>query len=269
MSVQTYVHRPERTATPDLWSPRSWLPAWSQVRTALALQIEQVIAPWDEDDGTDRAKLANFHTTSMRQGVGLVVAAALLGGLLPMILQWVQAAQIGTATPLAALAHYAEAQSNLVGLTPFAQAWTNTARTMAGLEPVAPVWVAAGLSALGNWLNWPLNWLTIWLVYGLGVLATLKFQGATTTLPHFYGATSYVFVPLVLLGLGVVPYLGPLFSLVGLIWAVLIYGEAVRTLANLPTQRVVVSLLTPLAVIALLALIGAGLLTLIFLPLWL
>lgn len=268
MNAHTFVHRPERTDAPDLWSPQGWLPAWSQVRAALTLQVDQVIAPWDTDRVDNSVNVATFHTTSMRQGVGLVVVSALIGGLLPLVVQWVQAAQIGTVTPLASLAQYAEAQSNTVELTPFTQAWTNTARTMAGFEPVAPVWLAAGLSALGNWLNWPLNWLTIWLVYGLGVLATLKGQGATTTLPHFYGATSYAFVPLALLGLGIVPYLGPLFSLAGLIWAVLIYGEVVRTLANLPTQRVVVSLLTPVAVIALLALIGAGILALIFLPLW-
>jgi len=265
MSAQTFVHRPERTDAPDLWWLRSWLPAWGQVRIALTLQVEQVITLWDEADG----EATTWHTTSMRQGVGLVIVTALLGGLLPLFVQWLQAAQIGTATPLAALAHYAEAQSNMVAVTPFTQAWTNTARTIAGLEPIAPVWLAAGLSALGNWLNWPLTWLTIWLVYGLGVLVTLKLQGATTTLPHFYGATSYAFVPLVLTGLGVIPYLGPFFNLAGIIWAVLIYGETVRTLATLPTQRVVLTLLTPLAVGSLLALIGAGALALIFLPLWL
>ena len=265
MNAQTFVHRPERTAAPDLWWLRSWLPAWGQVRTALTLQVEQVIAPWDEEAG----EATNRHTTSMRQGLGLVVMAALIGGLLPLIVQWGQAAQIGTSAPLAALARYAEAQSNGVDVTPFVQVWTNTARTMAGVDPIAPVWLAAGLSALGNWLNWPLTWLTIWLVYGLSVLATLKFQGATTTLPRFYGATSYAFAPLALLGLGVIPYLGPLVSLAAIIWAVLIYGETVRALANLPTQRVVVCLLTPLAVFVLLALISAGLLTLIFLPLWL
>lgn len=265
MSVHTFIQRPEHTAAPDLWSPRSWLPAWGQVRTALTLQVEQVIAPWDEADG----EAPNWRTTSMRQGVGLVVGAALIGGLLPLLVHWVQAVQIGTATPLVALARYAEMQSNGVEVTPFTQAWTNTARTLAGLEPIAPSWLAAGLSALGNWLNWPLTWLTVWLVYGLGVLATLKFQGATTTLPHFYGATSYAFVPLVLLGLSVIPYLGSLCSLAGIIWAVLIYGETVRALTNLPTQRVVLTLLAPLAVGALLALIGAGLLALIFLPLFL
>jgi Yip1 domain len=264
MSAQTFVQRPERTDAPDLWWLRSWLPAWGQVRTALTLQVEQVIAPWDEEAG----EATNRHTTSMRQGLGLVVAAALIGGLLPLLVHWGQAMQIGTATPLAALARYAEAQSNVVEITPFTQAWTNTARTIAGLEPMAPTWLAAGVSALGNWLNWPLTWLTIWLVYGLGVLATVKFQGATTTLPHFYGATSYAFAPLALQGLGVIPYLGPLFNLAGIIWAVLIYGETVRALTSLPTQRVVVSLLTPLAVFALLALISASLLALIFLPLW-
>lgn len=265
MNAHTFVRQPERTATPDLWWLRSWLPAWEQVRTALTLQVEQVIAPWDEDDG----EAAKWHTTSMRQGVGLVVVAALLGGLLPLLVQWVQAAQIGAVTPLAALARYAEAQSNVVEVPPFTQAWTNTARMIAGLEPIAPVWLAAGLSALGNWLNWPLTWLTVWLVYGLVVLATLKLQGATTTLPHFYGATSYAFVPLVLTGFGVIPYLGPFFSLASIIWAVLLYGETVRALANLPTQRVVFTLLAPLAVGTLLALIGAGALALILLPLWL
>ncbi|MCE7987853.1 MAG: hypothetical protein DYG89_42350 [Caldilinea sp. CFX5] len=269
MNAQTFVHRPERTAAPDLWSPQGWLPAWSQVRTALTLQVEQVIAPWATDGVEESDNVATLHTTSMRQGVGLVIVAALIGGLLPLIVQWVQAAQIGTAAPLAALARYAEAQSNGFALTPFAQVWTNTARTMAGLDPIAPVWLAAGLSALGNWLNWPLTWLTIWLVYGLGVLATLKLQGATTTLPHFYGATSYAFVPLVLLGLGVIPYLGPLFSLAGIIWAVLIYGETVRALVNLPTQRVVLTLLAPLVVSILITLILAGVLALIFLPLFL
>lgn len=269
MNAQTFVHRPERATAPDLWSPRSWLPAWAQVRTALALQVEQVIAPWDEADVEAGVKVANLQTTSMRQGMGLVVAAALLGGLLPLLVQWVQAAQIGTATPLAMLARYAEVQSNVVGATPFVQIWTNTTRTIAGLDPIAPAWLAAGLSALGNWLNWPLTWLTIWLVYGLGVLAILKLQGATTTLPHFYGATSYAFVPLVLLGLGVIPYLGLLFSLAGVIWAIVIYGEVVRVLANLPTQRVVLTLLAPLAVTALCILIIGSTLALIFLPLWL
>lgn len=262
MNTQTFVYRPEQTAAPDLWSPRSWLPAWVQVRAALALQIERVIAPWNDE-------VTSLATTSMRQGLGLVVVAALVGGALPFLVNWVQATQIGTALPLANLAHYAEQQSNRAALSPFVQAWTNTARTIAGLEPTAPAWLAAGLSALGVWLNWPLTWLTIWLVYGLGVLVILKLQGATTTLPHFYAATSYAFVPLALLGLGVVPYLGPFFSLAGILWAILIYSEAVRALAALPTQRVVITLLAPLAVMALIGLILGGTLALLFLPLWL
>lgn len=265
MNTHTFVYRPEQTPAPDLWSPRSWLPAWVQVRTALALQVERVIAPWN----TDGDDVTSLTTTSMRQGLGLIVVTALVGGALPFFINWVQATRIGTALPLANLARYAEQQSNFAELSTFTQAWTNSARTIAGLDPNTPPWLAAGLSALGNWANWPLTWLTIWLVYGLGVLAMLKFQGATTTLPHFYAATSYAFVPLVLLGGGVIPYLGALFSLTGIIWAVLIYGETVRALTNLPTQRVVITLLAPLMVTALIALILGGTLALLFLPLWL
>lgn len=263
MSTQTFVQLPAKTAAPDLWSPRSWLPAWPQVRAALALQVEKVSEPWGDEGETG----PTLRTTSMRQGLGLVVAAALIAGVAPFVVNWVQAAQMGTAVPLALWAHYAEQQSNAAALPPFVQAWTETARTMAGLPPISPPWLAAGLSALGAWVNWPLRWLTIWLVYGLGVLATLKTQGATTTLPHFYAATSYAFVPLVLLGLQPIPYIGVLFVLAGVIWAVLIYSEAIRALTTLSTQRVVVSLLAPLAVAVLGGLIVVGTLALVFLPL--
>lgn len=264
MSIQPFVHLPTKSATADLWSPRSWRPAWLQIRAALALHVEKVIDPWPADE----AAVSSLTTTSMRQGLGLIVMAALLGGFIPFVVNWVQAAQLGTALPLALWARYAEQQSNVTALAPFAQAWTETARTVAGLAPNTAPWLAAGVSALGAWMNWPLQWLTVWLVYGLGVLTTLKAQGATTTLPHFYAATSYAFVPLVLLGLQPIPYVGILFGLAGLVWALLIYSEAVRTLAQLSTQRVVISLLAPLAVAALVSLIVVGTIALVFLPLF-
>lgn len=262
MSTQSFVRLPAKSAASDLWSPRSWLPAWPQLRAALALHVERVIEPWPVDE----AAVHSLTITSMRQGLGLIVVMALLGGFVPFVVNWVQAAQLGTALPFVLWARYAEQQSNVTALSPFTQAWTETARTAAGLTPNTPAWLAAGLSALGAWVNWPLQWLTVWLVYGLGVLTTLKVQGATTTLPHFYAATSYAFVPLVLLGLQPIPYIGILLGLAGFIWALLIYSEAVRTLGQLSTQRVVLSLLAPLAVAMLVSLIVVGTIALVFLP---
>jgi len=261
--TETFLHLPEKATTPDLWSPRGWLPAWGQTRAALTLHVDQVISPWDEE----QAAQSNWTMTSMRQGLGLVVLAALIGGLIPFVVNWVQAAQIGTALPLLSLARYAEQQSAVAALSPFTGAWTEAVRTVAGLPPSLPGWLAAGLSALGAWVNWPLTWLTIWLIYGAGVLAALKGQGATNTLPHLYAATSYAFVPLVLFGLRPLPYIGVLFALTGAIWALLIYGQAVRTLTHLSNQRVIVSLLVPLVAAMLLSLAVLGIVALIFLPL--
>ncbi|MEZ4727528.1 MAG: hypothetical protein R3E79_10380 [Caldilineaceae bacterium] len=267
MSTETFLQLPEKATAPDLWSPRGWLPAWAQVRKALTLQVDQVIAPWDT---IDAEAVADLTTTSMRQGIGLIVTSAFLGGLLPFWVNWWQAARIGTALPLVAWARYAEQQSlGAAALSPFVQAWTESVRTLAGLPPNLPGWLAAGISALGAWVNWPLAWLTLWLVYGLGVLVVLKVQGATTTLPHFYAATSYAFVPLVLLGLRPLPYLGLLFALVGIVWAALIYGKAIRTLTPLSLSRVVVSLLAPLAFAVISSLAVLGFLALVFLPLFL
>lgn len=262
--TETFLHLPEKATTTDLWSPRSWLPTWAQTRAALTWHVDQVISPWDEE----QAASTNGTMTSMRQGLGLVVLAAIIGGVIPFVVNWIQAAQVGTALPLLTLARYAEQQSAAAPIfSPFTQAWTEVTYTVAGLPPSLPGWLAAGLSALGAWANWPLTWLMIWIVYGAGVLVALKLQGATNTLPHLYAATSYAFVPFVLLGLRPLPYLGVLLALVGTVWALVIYGQAVRTISHLSTPRVIVSLIAPLLAAVILGLLGLGIVALIFLPL--
>jgi hypothetical protein len=64
-------------------------------------------------------------------------------------------------------------------------------QTLAGLSPaLLPGWLAALLSTVGEWINWPLRWLTWWLVYGTATLLAAKVWGATTTLQRFLAATS-------------------------------------------------------------------------------
>src|SRR5690606_17144643 len=97
--------------------------------------------------------------TSMRQGLGLVVVSALLAGLLPFVLDWIAATRMGTVVPLADLARAAESRKADVTWGPLAT-MRETAQAVAGLPPsILPGWLAAFLSALGAWINWPLRWL--------------------------------------------------------------------------------------------------------------
>lgn len=189
---------------------------------------------------------------SMRQGLLLLVLSALLAGLLPFIWNWYSAVQFDTVTPFVPAARFVAQQadiprapdSNLTVLV-------DTAGTLVGLEPYWPVGLAAGLTALGEWINWPLRWLSIWLVYGLGVFVICKLFGTTTTLQHFFAATSYAAVPLLLTGLYFVPVLGVLAVLAGAVWGVLVYAHAVRAVAGLNIVHAALSVVAPAGIVSL------------------
>ncbi|MEZ4708441.1 MAG: Yip1 family protein [Caldilineaceae bacterium] len=85
-----------------------------------------------------------------------------------------------------------------------------------------------------------------------GVAGMALLLGARNTLQHFYAATSYAFIPLLLGALAFVPVLGWLLGLAGVIWAVVVYFHAARAITGLDTLRMVISL------IALLVAAGAG-----------
>ena len=106
---------------------------------------------------------------------------------------------------------------------------------------------------MGGWINWPLSWLNIWIVYGLAVLLLAKLLGAKTTLQQFYTLTSFAFLPLVLTGLGFIPCLGIVVNIVALLWAAAIYVVAVRAATGLNTGLTIMCALLPGAVVALLA----------------
>lgn len=250
--------KPQRTVQSD------WLPRWAQVRRALQLRFAALPAPILElssvsgipepvaGDTEDAVEIVRDHplTLTMRQGLGLVCGAGLLAGLIPFILHWMLAAQVGTAWPIA---EFARGLTRAAGTNPgFLAILADTGQNIAGLPTPAPGWLAAGLTALGEWLNWPLRWLTIWLVYGLGVLVTTRFYGATSTLQQFYAATSYAAVPLLLLALSLVPCLGALIALVGIAWAAAVYVAAIRAVTGVETAKAILSVLMPAVVVLLL-----------------
>lgn len=216
---------------------RHWLPSTQQMSNAIQLRPR------------------SFGQISMRQALGMILVAGILGGFLSFVVNWVQAASLGTVLPVAQASKSLEEMAQLVsfglfGLAPVnLPALTDTVNTLAGLDQALPGWMAAFLSALGTWISLPLAWLQSWLVYGLLVALTAKALGATMTLQRFYAATGYFAVPLVLTNLTVIPYLGDLLGVVIALWALLVYAKGVQEASRLGPVRVVASLVLPLFII--------------------
>lgn len=230
-----------------------WLPSLNQMMQGAQGQFG--VPP----DAADAEAAASPWYTSMRQGMGMVVVAALVAGVLPVVLAWIQAHRLGTVVPFVQAAQFADLGPGATRwMGPFA-ALLSPVRTLAGMQPALfPGWLAALISAIGVWINWPLRWLAWWIVYGLGVMVGAKLLGATTTLQHFYALTAYAALPLLLLALGPIPYLGSIAALVALIWAAVVYISATRAATGFGLARTVICVAMPAAVAVLL-----GLMTLI------
>ena len=225
-----------------------WLPAREQMIQAVQLQFDQ---PNAMNQPVATVAAPSVWAISMRQGLGLIVAAALAAGLLPFLFNWVMAARLGTVVPLAQLAQVGAEPIEADGpLWMLDETW----RTLAGLSPAFfPGWIAAFLSALGEWINGPLRWLTGWLVYGLGVLLVAKVWGAPATLQRFYALTAYAALPMILTGLRPIPCLGVLAQIIAVVWMLAIYATSVRAVTGLNWGRTAIAVLLPGATVVLLA----------------
>ncbi len=234
---------------------RQWTPSVKQMRNALRLNLITAI----DGDAADQAELGNCPATTMRKGMGMITLAGLAAGFIPFLVNWFVAARWGTVAPFVSWAR--DANPMVIG------GWrlADTTGTIASMGSWLPAWLAAGLSALGVWISMPLHWLAVWVLYGLGVLVICHILGATTTLQRFYGGVSYAALPLVLLALTPIPWIGPLIGLVALVWAFVIYVRAVQVVADLDVGRAVLSVLLPLVIMTFIGLIvglGVAVLTL-------
>jgi hypothetical protein len=187
--------------------------------------------------------------------MGLVALVGALAALPMLVLNWIGAAQMHTVVPIARLAQWAD---RWLAENPSFRLADETARSLAGLQPNAPPWAAAGLSALGVWVNAPLRLLGWWIVYGLAVLLVAKLLAARTTLPRFYGATAYAALPLLLTALAPLPWAGGAFVLVAWVWAIVIYSAAVRAATESSWGRAIFAALLPGAILLAAALIYGG-----------
>ncbi len=206
-----------------------------------------------------------YSRGTMQQALGMIFLLGLLAGLLPFLVNWFTAARIGTALPLAQVAR---ALANTPAVAPWPdmapmgfnpQAWGEVAGTLAGLPTPFPGWLAAGVTALGVWVRWPLQWLSWWIVYGALVMVANKALGATVTLQRFYAATGFAAGPLLLTGLQPIPCLGPAASAVGFLWALAVYVYANADVTGFSLGRAALAAALPLVFLAALSLIGLGL----------
>ena len=230
-----------------------WLPIREQMEDALRLDLDAAIGgrpPY-------RATLGPCPATSMRHGAGLIFATALVAGLIPFLVNWIQATRVGTVVPFIDWTRlFSSREAFFISRDADWALLTDSMQSVAGLAPWLPAWQAAGLSALGYWLSWPLHWLSVWIVYGVGVLVVSHLLGARTTLQHFYAGTSYACLPFLLLALTPIPWLGGMAGLAALVWGAMAYVRAVRVVTGLATGPALISVLTPGALIFILALLG-------------
>ncbi len=224
-------------------SIRAWLPTQRQVRAAIGLDLAAAI----DGDELLQHDLEGAPATTMQQALGLVFVCGLVAGLVPFFFNWITATRAGTSTMLLSAARQLDAVPLGSLPLPF-QIVANAVQTAAGADPIFPGWLAAFLSALGEWINWPLNFLTLWIAYGILALTLAKFFGALTTLQRFFAASGYAAIPLVLLGLSIVPWIGPLIALAGILLSLLFFYRALRHVTELPTFPCALSTILPPAI---------------------
>ncbi len=233
------------------------------------MSLRQWLPPPQKMSDAIQLRAPGFANTTMRQSLGMVVLLGLLAGFLPFLFNWGQATAAGSALPLARLAavgamlnasllergamNQAPIQfvSGLFGLAQLGELF----QTIAGLEQPFPGWFTAFLSALGEWINWPLRWLSLWIVYGALVMVCNKALGAANRLQPFFAATGFAAAPLLLSGLAPIPCLGRVGSVAGVIWAVIVYARANEEVTGLPRSRSLIAVFLPVFFVLLFSLL--------------
>jgi len=240
MSLHTYVNMPGRASREEWFQRKYWLPDFNQMWNAARLNLTDALDPFER----------GAATVSMRQGIGMIVVLGLLAGVIPLIANLWLGIRMGTAVPLASLATaLAELAAGYTGNAAAGQI-ANSAGMMAGIEPRLPGFLAALLSALGLWINTPLGWLSNWIVYGAVVAGLARLLGAENRLQTFFAATSFTAVPMLLTGLGPIPFIGPLAILVASVWAAILYYQAMRLVTGLDVGRTLLSMAVPVVAAA-------------------
>jgi hypothetical protein len=246
LSDATYVVQPGTLQRDDWLRWSNWVPTEDQIGAAARLNIADAVDPWER----------GAVTVTMRQGLGMIVVLGLIAGVIPLIANLWLGLSMQTSVPLAQAANSVAPLTTAYPADSPISILGTMVQTIAGLPPRMPGVLAAILSALGLWISTPINWLTAWIVYGLFVFGLARLMGASNTLQGFYAATSFAAVPLVLMGLGPIPWIGPLLMIAALVLALVVYYKAMRYVTRLDGGRTLLCMLLPLAVGVVLPLLG-------------
>jgi len=253
----TQTESPE--VVPDDWVPLhpldtaeedgGWLPIFEQMRTATVQQIELAVGP-------DAAGVP-FHRglhSSMRQAFGMVGMVALLATFPATIASWLGIGVTARFAPFAGVAEVLTGNwGRMAELALFGMDEATLENSIAG---------APWLWTLGAWLGAPMRFWTIWLVGGLLVFAIARMIGASNTLPRFFAATGYAFLPLLLLVLLPIPVFGVVALVAALILFILAYAQGVQVATQMEWGHVLIAMGLPIALLAILFVVFPALLLL-------
>lgn len=116
-----------------------------------------------------------------------------------------------------------------------------------------PYAVGGFFQALGGWISSPFTHLASWMSYAIWVLLFAKISGGRGGANRFLGLTALYAVPNLLGFLGFIPFLGAVFSLVGVVWGWVVYVRAVQVSQEFtPGKAILVAILPIIAAIVLL-----------------
>lgn len=128
----------------------------------------------------------------------------------------------------------------------------NIAVELDALSTPLPRPLAALLQALGSWFTAAMAGIGPWLGYGALVILFAKLAGGRGVLSEFYGLTALYAVPAVLRIFSFIPFLGFAFSLVALLWGVIVYARAVEVSQGLTAGKAYLVTFLPVIVLAVL-----------------
>ena len=110
---------------------------------------------------------------------------------------------------------------------------------------------AAGvfLQTFGGWISSPFTHLGAWIGYAIWVLLFAKMTGGLGGVNRFLGLTALYAVPNLLGFLAFIPYVGGLFSLVGIVWGWVVYVKAVSVSQEFSGGKAVLIAILPVVVL--------------------
>jgi hypothetical protein len=111
-----------------------------------------------------------------------------------------------------------------------------------------PFAVGGFLTTFGAWISGAFSHLASWLSYAIWVLLFAKLTGGRGGLNLFLGLTALYAVPNLLGFLGFIPFLGAVFTLVGMVWGWVVYVKGIQVSQEFSSGKAVLVAILPLIV---------------------